>query len=63
MVSLYADRAVASGEEIRVPYGIETTGECLCTSGFVPDDNSADYATIFADPVEVRASLPAHTAL
>ena len=63
VVSLYADRAVASGEEIRVPYGIETTGECLCTSGFVPDDNSADYATIFADPVEVRASLPAHTAL
>ena len=52
-VALCADRAVPAGGEVCLPYGIETSAECLITSGFVPDGNTADYATLFADPVEL----------
>ena len=57
LLSLHADRDASEGEELRLPYGIETSAELLITSGFVPlPINSADYIPLWADLVELIAT-------
>ena len=53
MVALHSDRDTAAGEEVLLPYGVESSDELLATSGFIPQPNSAEYVPLFADLVEM----------
>ena len=52
-IELLAERATRKGEQVLVPYGEETSSELLCTSGFVPSPNSAEYLTLFDGVVDL----------
>ena len=54
-IELLAERATRKGEQVLVPYGEETSSELLCTSGFVPSPNSAEYLTLFDGVVDPLA--------
>mmetsp|Transcript_3341 Transcript_3341/g.5910 ORF Transcript_3341/g.5910 Transcript_3341/m.5910 type:complete len:513 (+) Transcript_3341:49-1587(+) len=51
--AIFANRDVKSGEEVRLPYGFETSAELVAAHGFMPTANSADYHPLFADNIEM----------
>ena len=56
-VQLVADEPVGAGEEVCIPYGLETGLETLVQSGFRPLPNSADFVALFSDVDELSRHL------
>ena len=56
-VDVCAHRAFAKGEEIVVPYGLETSADLLCSHGIVLAANVADYVPVYSDAVELIGDI------
>lgn len=52
-VDICAHRDFVRGEEVLLPYGLETSADLLCSHGIVLEHNDADYVPVYSDAVEL----------
>ena len=52
-MDICAHRDFVRGEEVLLPYGLETSADLLCSHGIVLEHNDADYVPVYSDAVEL----------
>jgi hypothetical protein len=53
----YEDRDYTAGEEVLLPYGLETSADLVCSHGIVLAENEADYVPVYSDAVELVGDI------
>jgi len=56
-VDICAHRDYSVGEEVLLPYGLETSADLLCSHGIVLKENAADYVPVYSDAVELVGDI------
>jgi len=56
-VDICAHRDYTKGEEVLLPYGLETSADLLCSHGIVLAENAADYVPVYSDAVELVGDI------
>ena len=60
-VDICAHRDFVRGEEVLLPYGLETSADLLCSHGIVLEHNDADYVPVYSDAVELVGDVVSYS--
>ena len=55
----WADRDYEAGEEVLLPYGLETSADLVCSHGIVLAENEADYVPVYTFASQQPPHVPA----